>query len=147
MAAAIPAAIMGVASIGGALISSGAQSSAANTVAQTQAQSSAQQIALLQSMYNTNTANAVPYMNAGYGALAAKEQLLGLKPLTAAQFNSGQWFVPGSVNYSAGGTGTTTPTTGTTPSTSAQGNTPSSIGTYTLPPALAGQGGGTAMDN
>jgi hypothetical protein len=143
---AIPAAIMAVATVGGALITSGASKSAANTQAQATQQSATQQIDLLKQLYASNTANETPYMNAGYGALAAQEQLLGLKPMTSDQFNSGDWYVPGSVDYSHPST-PTAPTTGTGTTTPTPTPTPTTGNGITLPPALAGQGSGTTFSN
>lgn len=102
MPIAIPAAIAGVAAIGGAVITSSANKSAANkaTAAQTTATNNEQ--ALQQQIFQQNQQNEQPFLNSGYGALAAENQLLGLKPLTSQQFNSGQWFQPGTVDYGTG---------------------------------------------
>lgn len=120
---AIPALIGAAVGIGGAILTSNAQKSATKTAVAAQTASSDQQQALLQQIYQQNTQNEQPYLNSGYGALSVQNQLLGLKPMTADQFNSGQWYMPGTVNY-----GTTPPATGT--------GTPPATGTGT-PPAAA----------
>jgi type II secretory pathway pseudopilin PulG len=109
--AAIGTAVVG---IGGSVLSANAQKKATQQAAQAQSQSSAEQLALLKDLYGQNTANFAPYMNSGYGAQAVAEQLLGLKPLTATQFNNGEWYQPGTVNYSTPTPATSTPTPGTT---------------------------------
>ena len=118
------AVIGGGAVIAGSSMSSHAQKQAAQTEAQTQAQSSADQLAMLKQLYQTNTANETPYLNAGYGALATQEQLLGLKPMTADQFNSGDWYKPGTVQYQQPTPTPATPGTTGTPATGTPGTTP-----------------------
>ena len=98
---AIPAVIGAAVSIGGGLLSASAQKKAAKAGAQAQQQSSAEQIAFMKDIYAKNTTNEQPFLNSGYGALSVANQLLGLKPLTADQFNNGEWYLPGTVNYAA----------------------------------------------
>lgn len=94
------AVVGGVATIGGSILSSKSQKKAANRATEAQKESSAEQIALLREQYAQNTANMKPFLESGYGAQAVQMQLLGLKPLTAQQFNSGSgWYIPGTVNY------------------------------------------------
>lgn len=99
--------IAGVGAIGAAAISSKAAKSAAKTAAaaQEKATDSSLQIARIQEqlfrdIHKDGVKTHTPYLESGYGAQAVLNQLLGLKPLTADQFNKGEWFTPGKVDYS-----------------------------------------------
>lgn len=130
--------IGGVAAIGGGLMAASATKKAAKSAAATQDKATAAELEiaknqeqLFRDIHKDNQINFQPYLTSGYGAQAVAQQLLGLKPMTADQFNRGEWYVPGSVDYRtppAPATPTTgTPTTGTpttgTP-TAPQGPTP-----------------------
>lgn len=101
MPAAIPAAVAGVASIGGAIISSNAQKKATNKATEMQQESAAEQLAFLRDIYNQNTANEMPYLQSGYGAQQIVNEMLGINPVSAANF-AGLQAPPPPANTGAG---------------------------------------------
>lgn len=136
-AAVIGGVIAGVGAIGAAAISSSATKKASKTAAAAQEKATDSQLQIAQGqqdlyreVYAQNKETLNPYVQSGYGAQAVVEQLLGLKPLTASQFNNGDWYTPGTVDYNKGGARTapatpapTTPTP-TTPATPTPTGTP-----------------------
>jgi hypothetical protein len=77
-----------IATVGAAAIGASAQKGAAKTAARSQAQVANQNNALQREIYNRNTSNLTPYMQAGTGALGAQQALLGLGGDPAAQANA-----------------------------------------------------------
>ncbi|MDE3023838.1 MAG: hypothetical protein KGI54_18635 [Pseudomonadota bacterium] len=96
----VAAAIAG-ATLGASVLGAGAAQSAANTQAGAQ-----EQAAQIQAqMFNTITGQEQPFMQAGYGATTALNQLLGLAPGGAAGLPNGyltQTFNPSSITSSPG---------------------------------------------
>lgn len=105
-AAVIGGVIAGAGAIGAASISSSAAKKASKTAAaaQEKATDSSLQIAQIQEklfrdIHKESVEAHQPYLESGYGAQSVVMQLLGLKPLSAKDFNSGQWYEPGRVDY------------------------------------------------
>ncbi|WP_167313408.1 hypothetical protein [Ralstonia insidiosa] len=97
---AVATAVVGGSIVGGLISSSGAQS-AADTQAAAQQQASAQQL----QMFNTINGQEQPFIQSGYGATTALNQLLGLAPGNFGNLANGylnQTFDPSSIASSPG---------------------------------------------
>lgn len=135
-AALIGGGLAAVGTVGGSIISSNAQKKAAQQSQQVQQDTAAQQIGFLNNLYQQNTANEMPFLQSGLGGTAALMQALGLKPLSVEQYNNGDWYQQGTVDYTkpaaptpaTGSTGTGTGTGSPTPTPTTPGYTGPGLG-------------------
>lgn len=93
------------AAVGASVVGSAIQGSAAQSAADTQANAQQQASANQLSMFNTINQQEQPFMQAGYGATTALNQLLGLAPGNVGNLQNGyltQTFDPSSIASSPG---------------------------------------------